>query len=160
MKKNKVTYFTSFSNIIINIIKQLIEYCNVTSLNPKKDKLIGDNLCQHVGKCCCPKCILDKFSWYMPFLAWHHVAEKECSFKCLNRLKNVDWLLDKQVVIQACCCWNWPKLLIYLILIDLLTKMLAKFVLCFWITLTHIWSIWFTNLAKSNLLKQINMDNL
>ena len=105
-EKNNVTYFTSFSNIIINIIKQLIEYCNVTSLNPKKDKLKGDNLCQHVGKCCCPKCILDKFDWNIPFLAWHHVAEKRCWSKCLNRLKNVDWLLKHVVAETDPSCWS------------------------------------------------------
>ena len=70
-------YFTSFSNLKTEITKQLTEYCNVTSLNPKTTEA-GEKLCQYVGKRCCPKCSVDRLGWYMLFFFDHHVAEERC----------------------------------------------------------------------------------
>ena len=46
MKKYCYT-FLQFSSTVIKITKQLTEYCNFTSLKPKKTE-VGDKLCQHV----------------------------------------------------------------------------------------------------------------
>ena len=73
-EKNVVTYFISFANIIITITKQLKEYWNVASLNPKKTET-GDKLCQPADKHCCPKCSLVRLSWTCLSLLDDQVAE-------------------------------------------------------------------------------------
>ena len=49
-----------------SITKHLTEYCKFTLVIPKKTE-VGDKLWQLVGKCCCPKCSLDRLGWYVHF---------------------------------------------------------------------------------------------
>ena len=64
MKKYCYTFHQFFN--CCEMTKQLTEYCNFTSLNPKKTEVGGGGvagawgrLSQHAGKCRRPKCSLD-----------------------------------------------------------------------------------------------------
>ena len=116
--KNIVTYFISFSNIIIKITKQL---------NRTQKRLTRrTNM-----PACCQSLLskmhlkLDWYDWYVPFYAWSPCCG-------INMLVNKT---DQNVstVCSLLPAYEW------------------------FFTLT--WSGWFTNLAKLNHLKQINVDN-